>query len=206
MSQGQETVRKQSANYDVEQDIRRWGEKIFDLVEAAEPPSFFSRKGFYSSLMEWAMRDERFKTQLFRFVDVLPTLASSAEVARHLKEYLGDESINLSAGLKLGLKAAGGMSWLFGSGVKAQVSGMARQFMLGSDEKEIVRSLRGLHEQDIAFTVDILGETVVSESEADQYAKKYLDLMDLLAREIPKWPHLCKSNQSPRGALSPLNL
>jgi len=38
-------------------------------------------------MMEWAMRDEHFKTQLFRFVDVLPALTSSAEVSRHLKEY-----------------------------------------------------------------------------------------------------------------------
>src|SRR5205814_3851822 len=79
--------------------------------------------------------------------------------------------------------------------------GMARQFMLGNDEKEIVTTLRKLHEQDIAFTVDILGETVVSESEADQYARRYLNLMELLAREIPKWGQTCKSNQAPRGAL-----
>src|SRR5437762_5895025 len=135
--------------HDLEAGVQKWGVRIFDLMEAAEPPSFFSRKGFYASLMEWAMRDEHFKTQLFRFVDVLPTLESSAEVARHLKEYLGDESVNLSAGLKLGLKAAGGMSWLFGSGVKAQVSGMARQFMLGNDEKEIARTLQRLAERDI---------------------------------------------------------
>ena len=79
---------------------------------------------------------------------------------------MGDESVNLSAGLKLGLKAAGGMSWLFGTGVKSQVSGMARKFMLGSDETEIVRSLRSLHEKGIGFTLDVLGETVVSEREA----------------------------------------
>ncbi len=175
-------------------------------MDAAEPPSFFSRKGFYASLMEWAMRDEHFKTQLFRFVDVLPTLESSAEVARHLKEYLGDESINLSAGLKLGLKAAGGMSWLFGSGVKAQVSGMARQFMLGSDEKEIVRSLRGLHEKGVGFTLDVLGETVVSEREAEEYAGRYLSLLDLLGREIPKWKETCQSNESSRGPAPALNL
>jgi RHH-type proline utilization regulon transcriptional repressor/proline dehydrogenase/delta 1-pyrroline-5-carboxylate dehydrogenase len=156
--------------------------------------------------MEWSMRDEQFKTQLFRFVDVLPTLTSSSEVAKHLKEYLGDDEVKLSPALRMGLKAAGGMSWLFGSGIKAQVTGMARQFMLGDDDKEIVATLKKLHEQDIAFTVDILGETVVSESEADQYAKRYLDLMDLLAREIAKWQRPCKSNESPRGQLPPLNV
>src|SRR5258706_4382335 len=137
------------ADYDVEEGIQRWGNKIFDLMEASEPPSFFSRKGFYSSLMEWSMRDEHFKTQLFRFVDVLPTLESSAEVARHLNEYLGDKGLHLSSGMKLGLKAAGGISWLFGGGVKGQVSGMARQFMLGSEEKEIGKTLKKLAKHDV---------------------------------------------------------
>src|SRR5437773_7370968 len=178
---------------DLEAGIRQFGEKIFALMDADEPPSLFSKKGFYGALMDWAMRDEHFKTQLFRFVDVLPTLTSSAEVSRHLKEYLGDEQLNLSPALRLGLKAAGGASWLFGSGIKAQVTGMARQFTLGNDDKEIVATLRKLHEQDIAFTVDILGEAVVSETEAEQYAQRYLDLMDLLGREVAQWSRLCRS-------------
>jgi len=33
-----------------------------------------------------------------------------------------------------------------------------------------------------AFTVDVLGQTVVSEPEADAYAGRYLDLMERLAR------------------------
>jgi len=191
---------------DLEAGVREWGERIFSLTDAAEGPSLFSRKGFYGTLIEWAMGDEHFKTQLFRFVDVLPTLASSAEISRHLKEYLGDDQVKLSPALRLGLKAAGGMSWLFGSGIKAQVTGMARQFMLGNDDKEIVTTLRKLNDNDTAFTVDILGETVVSETEADQYAGRYLELMDLIARQIGKWPRPCKSNESPRGLLPPLNL
>jgi RHH-type proline utilization regulon transcriptional repressor/proline dehydrogenase/delta 1-pyrroline-5-carboxylate dehydrogenase len=191
---------------DIENSIQQYGEKIFALMDAIEAPSLFSKKGFYGTLMDWAMKDEQFKTQLFRFVDVLPTLTSASEVSRHLKDYLGDEQLNLSSALRLGLKAAGGASWLFGSGIKAQVTGMARQFMLGNDDKEIVATLRKLHEQDIAFTVDILGEAVVSETEADQYARRYLDLMDLLGREIAQWRGLCKSNDSPRGPLSPLNV
>src|SRR5258705_11997892 len=97
-------------NADIETAIRPYGEKLLTLMDTSEPPSLFSKKGFYGSLMEWSMRDEHFKTQLFRFVDVLPTLASSAEISRHLKEYLGDEQINLSPALRLGLKAAGGAS------------------------------------------------------------------------------------------------
>src|SRR5205085_5972491 len=144
---------------ELESQIQEYGEKIFALIGAAESPSLFSKKGFYGTLMDWAMRDEHFKTQLFRFVDVLPMLTSSSEIARHLKEYLGEEQVKLSPALRMALKAAGPMSWLFGTTVKAQVTGMARQFMLGNHDKEIVATLRKLHEQGVAFTVDILGET-----------------------------------------------
>jgi len=175
-------------------------------MEAAEPPSLFSKKGFYGGLMEWAMRDEQFKTQLFRFVDVLPALTSSGEVARHLHEYLGPDQVRLSPALRLGLKAAEGASWLLGAGVKSQVSGMARQFMLGNDEKEIAATLRRHHDQHLAFTADILGEAVVSEAEASQYAQRYLDLMEALGRETVRWPGTCRSNLSARGPLPALNL
>src|SRR5437879_9784832 len=100
--------------------IQEYGEKVFALIDAAESPSLFSKKGFYGTLMDWAMKDEHFKTQLFRFVDVLPTLNSSSEVARHLNEDLGDDQVQLSPALRLGLKAAGAASWLRGSGIQAQ--------------------------------------------------------------------------------------
>src|ERR1041385_2901780 len=169
---------------DVESSVRAYGKKILTLMEKTEPPSIFSKKGLYGSLMEWAMKDEHFKTQLFRFIDVLPTLASKAEITKHLQEYLGDEHAHLSPALRFGLKAASGASWLFGASIKAQVTDMARQFMLGNNEREIIATFRKLGEGGIGFTVDILGEAVVSESEADDYAQRYLRLLDFLGREF----------------------
>ena len=196
----------QQSNFpiDLEPSIRAWGEKLFSLIEAAEPPSFFTKKGLSGSLMEWAMRDEHFKTQLFRFVDVLPTLQSSNEVARHLKEYLDSEHV--SSAVRAGLKAASIAPWVMAPAVKSQVTGLARQFMLGDDAREIVATLRGLNERQIAFTVDLLGEAVLSEAEADEYARRYLDMLALLAKEMPKWPGVCKSNVRPEGPVPALNI
>jgi len=77
--------------------------------------------------------------------------------------------------------------------------------MLGNEPKEIAATLRKLNDQDTAFTVDVLGETVVSEAEAGQYAQRYLDLIEVLSPEIARWPK-CKSNESPRGFLPSLNV
>lgn len=192
-------------NPNLEETIQNWGKRIFDAMEAAGSPPLFTRKGLYGALMEWAMRDEKFKTQLFRFVDVLPMLTSSADVTRHFKEYLGEESVSLSPAIRTAMNAATGVSWLFSSGVKSQITAMARQFMIGNDEREVVSALRQANDHDIAFTVDVLGETVVSQAEADQYAQRYLDLISLLHSEVAKWTRPCKSNQSFRGAVPALN-
>src|SRR5580692_11935976 len=73
----------------IQPEIEQLGREIFDLIDKDQgAPSLFGGKDFYGRLMDWAMRDPVFKTQMFRFVDVLPTLTSSGDVLKHLAEYL----------------------------------------------------------------------------------------------------------------------
>jgi RHH-type proline utilization regulon transcriptional repressor/proline dehydrogenase/delta 1-pyrroline-5-carboxylate dehydrogenase len=74
----------------LERAVRSIGERLLVAMDAQPVPILFSEKGAYARLMEWSMKDPMFKTQLFRFVDVLQTLKSSSEIVRHLQEYLGD--------------------------------------------------------------------------------------------------------------------
>ena len=67
-------------------EIERRGERIFDLVDQ-HPESLFSKAGFYQRMMALSMRDEHFKVQMFRFVDVLASLQGGGEIVRHLDEY-----------------------------------------------------------------------------------------------------------------------
>jgi hypothetical protein len=90
----------------LENRIHAIGNELLDHMDAHPAPGIFSKKGAYARLMEWSMRDPAFKTQLFRFVDVLPTLSSSGEIVRHLQEYLGDQAVHLNPALKVGLGAA----------------------------------------------------------------------------------------------------
>jgi RHH-type proline utilization regulon transcriptional repressor/proline dehydrogenase/delta 1-pyrroline-5-carboxylate dehydrogenase len=191
---------------DLEASVRRWGARIFDLLEKAEAPSLFSKKGFYGPLMEWTMKDERFKIQLFRFVDVLPSLGSSGEVARHLREYLDNDDVPLSPTLRTALKATSFAGGLLGAGLKSQVAGMARMFMLEDDPRAIVSALRERRQAGVAFTVDILGETEVSEPEADAHRDRCLELLSLLGRESDRWRVPCTSDAAPGAADPPLNV
>src|ERR1041385_7141122 len=70
-------------------EIEKRGLQIFDLVDRY-PQSLFSKAGFYQRLMEFSMRDEHFKVQMFRFVDVLASLHRGSDIVQHLDEYFAD--------------------------------------------------------------------------------------------------------------------
>ena len=85
---------------EIEASVRSTGEALFRSMDAHPAPGILSKKGAYARIMEWSMKDPVFKTQLFRFVDVLPSLTSSADIVRHLQEYLGDKAVELNPALK----------------------------------------------------------------------------------------------------------
>jgi RHH-type proline utilization regulon transcriptional repressor/proline dehydrogenase/delta 1-pyrroline-5-carboxylate dehydrogenase len=77
--------------------------------------------------------------------------------------------------------------WVTGPILRWNVSGMARQFIAGRNPDDVMATLRKHHAEKIGFTVDLLGESVVSEAQADEYAARYLDLLEKLARETKSW-------------------
>ncbi|HEU0274503.1 MAG TPA: L-glutamate gamma-semialdehyde dehydrogenase [Candidatus Udaeobacter sp.] len=172
----------------LQDEIEQRGRRIFDLVDK-NPESVFSKAGFYQRLMTLSMRDEETKLQLFRFVDVLPSLRTSGEIVQHLREYLADgrDSGKLSGFLGAGVRLAGIVPWISGPVLRWNVSEMARQFIAGRNPNDVMRTLRKRRSQRIGFTVDLLGEAVVSEPEADEYAAHYLNLLEDLARETKDW-------------------
>ncbi|PYJ14027.1 MAG: L-glutamate gamma-semialdehyde dehydrogenase, partial [Verrucomicrobia bacterium] len=168
----------------VQNEIERRGSRIFELVDKHPEPRF-SRAGFYQRLMALSMRDERFKVQLFRFVDVLPSLRHSREIIEHLNEYFSDDGFGPFVGT--GIRLAHIVPWVSGPILRWNVSGMAHQFIAGRNPDDVIKTLRKRRSQKIGFTVDLLGEAVVSEADADEYAARYLDLLEKLARETKNW-------------------
>jgi len=165
-------------------EIERRGSRIFELVDK-HPEPLFSKAGFYQRLMALSMRDERFKVQLFRFVDVLPSLRHSREIIEHLNEYFSDDGFGPFVGT--GVHLARIVPWMSGPILRWNVSGMAHQFIAGKNPDDVIKTLRKRRSQKIGFTVDLLGEAVVSEADADEYAARYLDLLEKLAGETKNW-------------------
>ena len=163
----------------------------FLLSIKGEAPSVFNKNFWTGKVMDWCMRNEQFKVQMFRFVDVLPYLNTSSSLTRHIKEYFASGTDDIPSILKWGAKSAGiGGSLtgaILGRTIRANIEKMARSFIIGETTKEAVKSIHKLRKDGFAFTVDILGEATVNEAEADAYMNQYLDLFDALEGAKDAW-------------------
>jgi len=191
-----------------EVQLRAIGKQLFSAM-AEQRPSVFRADWWQGQALEWAMRDESFKVQLFRFVDVFPTLRTTDDIAEHLAQYFAHPSGELPAALRWGLKAAS--PGHAGSGLAAKAIGrnihsMAERFIAGVDAAQALPTLEKLRAAGVGFTLDVLGEASLSSEEALRYQERYLDLLRTLPREVAAWPADSKMDRSPWGDVPRLNL
>ncbi len=170
----------------LQEKIKAKGEQIFNSMES-EGGSIFNKDWWYGKIMDWSMKNDQFKTQMFRFVDVLPSLQSSAEVSRHMKEYFSEGGEDIPSIFNMGLGLGSLAPGLMAGAVKKNVTEMARMFITGESGPDALSVLKKSRKNKIAFTADLLGEACLSESEADDYQKTYLDLISHLAADSLKW-------------------
>jgi RHH-type proline utilization regulon transcriptional repressor/proline dehydrogenase/delta 1-pyrroline-5-carboxylate dehydrogenase len=176
----------------IERTTREVGREIFARIENRRP-SVFERRWWDDALMSWAMQDDSVKVQMFRFVDVLPMLSTSDAVARHLQEYFAEVSQYLPGAARLGLKLApagsiGGRALALAA--RRNVIGQARRFIAGSNAHEVLAAAMRERKLRRAFTLDLLGEAVTSDIEANRYQHEYLSLLTEIAPVVNAWPEV----------------
>jgi RHH-type proline utilization regulon transcriptional repressor/proline dehydrogenase/delta 1-pyrroline-5-carboxylate dehydrogenase len=172
-----------------EQEVLAIGRAILAQMDN-QSPSIFKKDYWQGQIMEWSMKMPAFKVEMFRFVDVLPVLHDSEAVARHIQEYFCRPEQDFPSALQWGLKTlkpGSMMARLAASQIEKNVVSMARSFIAGEDAADALGALRGLWKREVAFTVDLLGEATVSEHEARDYERRYLDLIENLANEAANW-------------------
>ena len=192
----------------LEDSVQATARAIFAAM-SRERPRRLSRERLQGDVMEWAMADERLKVEMLRFVDVFPTLRSRPEIARHLREYFAREDVAAPATLRWGISLAGQRSPvapLASAVIRSQMKAFAQRFIVGRDARSAVPALRALRSDRVGFTLDVLGEATVSESEGLAYQGTYLDLLDGLAGEAASWPTVPVVDQAAWGALPRVNL
>ncbi|NLI81918.1 MAG: bifunctional proline dehydrogenase/L-glutamate gamma-semialdehyde dehydrogenase [Deltaproteobacteria bacterium] len=177
---------------DFEKRVLETGLRLFDFIEG-ESPSVFQKQFWTGKVLEWCMGDESFKVEMFRFIDVFPYLTRPESIAKHLQEYFARPEVNFPPALQWGIKFLSPHSMAARMIVKpiaSNIMNMAKQFIVGADPRSALPELERLRKQGMAFTVDLLGEAVVSEREADEYLERYLHLLDILGAAQTHWSPL----------------
>jgi RHH-type proline utilization regulon transcriptional repressor/proline dehydrogenase/delta 1-pyrroline-5-carboxylate dehydrogenase len=178
------------------------------LSATRENRSFFAQMrdqmNMSDKLLGWTMGNPGLRVQLFHFIDALPALQSKAEIARHLQEYLSKENVELPAALKGMLNFASPDSMpgqVAATTVSTAVETLAHKYISGETIKQVIKTLEQLRKEKMCFTVDLLGEAVITEVEAQSYLNRYLELMEELTAVAKSWPTIPQIDEADGEAL-----
>ena len=195
----------------IEAGTQQIGHYVWEHL-ARRKPSIFERRWWDERILGAAMADESLKVQMFRFVDVLPRLRTHREVTRHLQEYFLEVREHLPWAVEMvrfgveHLSPESVLSRALAYNARANATRMARRFIAGTSVDEVLTAVTTLRKQGFAFTLDLLGEAVISETEAEAYQQSYLDLIDGLAPVVNAWPEHERIDSDHDGPLPRVNV
>ncbi len=192
----------------IEKETNAVGKMIWENMERSSP-SIFEKRWWDDRILSWAMEDESVKVQMFRFVDALPMLRTHESVCRHLQEYFDDVKKHLPWAARLGLEMSQPNSILgkaIAYNARSNALRMANRFIAGSTGEEVLSSLMKLKKQGFAFTLDLLGESVLSQPEEKKYQDSYLDLIKGLSEDVNSWPENYQSDCDHEGPIPRMNI
>jgi RHH-type proline utilization regulon transcriptional repressor/proline dehydrogenase/delta 1-pyrroline-5-carboxylate dehydrogenase len=201
-----------TAPAELEPRIQEIGKRLFAAmadegrVHALSP--IFGGRAVQRRVLARAAEDPHFKTQLFRFIDVYPSLRGSGDLVRHLRAYLADRG-ELPRPLDRLVGPDGGRrlpSWAVARLTERTMQRMAKGLIAGRDTGEVFLELKRLRRQHTAFTLDILGEACLSEAEAEEYARRYFDVLETLPPKTARWAADPFLDEAPWGEVPRVNL
>ena len=179
------------------------------LKATREPKNFLAQMRdqmrWDDKIMDFAMANPGLKVQLFRFIDTLPALRSKPAIARHLQEYLSAEAVELPSALKGLLNFTHPDSvpgQLAATTVAPAVETLAYRYISGANMAKAIKAIERLRQDKLTFTMDLLGEAVITEAEAQAYLDRYLDLMTQLSTAAQQWKTLPAIDQADGEDLS----
>ncbi len=147
------------------------GKKLFEYIKAKDSGLNLFRLDFLKNqMLKLSISNPKLQKELFRFVDVLPTLQSSKQISQYLFEYLTNSSPNFLIENPMVNKI---LDW----GVHTTVKLLASSFICGSNTQEALVKIQELQKKKQDYTLDILGELALSEHEAQHYYDEYIKLL-----------------------------
>lgn len=163
---------------DLEEQIQEIGTKLLKQAQQRhQSPSLLLK------LFENMNSDDTMRLQVLRFIDTLPSLDDDGELMRHIDEYFQDKPLPL-ADWGRGLLG----NHLGASAIRRFAKHMAGHFLAGENSEQLLKTMQALRKRGINTSLDLLGEAVLSETEADTYQQACLQLFEQLAPAAENLP------------------
>ncbi len=180
-----------SAN--LEEKIRETGMKLYEVAEKSKP-SLFKKDYWTGKVMDLSMKNEAFKQEMFRFVDVFPYLTKPESVARHIQEYFCRPDQDFPKSMRWGLsrvKPDSLAAKMAAKQIGKNIGSMGKQFITGETIDEAAKVMqKGRQKEGVAWTVKILKEAVTSTREEEAFLEQQIDLMERYSEIVKEWPAL----------------
>ncbi len=163
-----ESTREKNNIFNRMRDQMRWDDKVLD----------------------WTMANPGLRVQMFRFIDAIPALQSKAEIANHFQQYMSAEAVELPNALKSILNFSDPDSFpaqTAAATITKAVETLAYKYIAGENIVEVIKTIDRLRKEGMTYTIDLLGEAVITEAEAEDYLQRYLDLIERLTQKAQSW-------------------
>ena len=141
-------------------------------------------------VLEWTMANPGLRVQMFRFIDAIPALQSKAEVANHFQQYMSAEAVELPSALKGMINFSDPDSFpaqTAAATITKAVETLAYKYIAGENIAEVIKTIDRLRKSGMTYSIDLLGEAVITEAEAQEYLQRYLDLIEQLTQKAKSW-------------------
>ena len=155
------------------------GKSLFAAVHR-EQPSLGVTNRWTQEVMKWCLSNLELKSRILRFVDVLPTLKTDKSITEHVRAYFPSSESRLPLALRSGsfFTQTPFTSRAVANITRHMVREIAQQFICGETMEEAKKSLDRLVSKGMDFSIDVLGESVTSHKEADNFQTTYMNILD----------------------------
>jgi RHH-type proline utilization regulon transcriptional repressor/proline dehydrogenase/delta 1-pyrroline-5-carboxylate dehydrogenase len=157
------------------------GKELFAYIkQRTKKTNLFKFSWLKNQVLKISIQNKKLQTQLFRFVDVLPSLKTKEKRLDIFLQYLQEGRSILYAPSLFAAQTPiikEFLDWV----IKFSVRELAKTFICASNIKEAKKSIKNLAIKKQYYTLDLLGESTLNKEEANKYFFDYQKLLE----EIP---------------------
>lgn len=135
--------------------------------------NIFDLQWYRNQILKFSSLNPKLQQELFKFVDVLPNLKTEEQIINYFCEYICNNNL-----LRQLISQTPILKNLSAFTISSMVSTLAKTFVAGSTIDEALYEIKKLKKQKLDYTLDVLGELVLSDKEAETFFAKYLELLN----------------------------